>query len=376
MKITRSQAVKLGLSGALSSYLLPTAFGGETNETPETVDAPETAETAEPAEVSEPAFSFSLSDIEENLVEIRTSGGGKSENWCGFIMMMQEQPYLITSQHALLGAEQLKFISPTGRSIKPRQVELSTSCDIARLALSEGTGFASAGKPAMDEQVAVFGGISVDDAESEIYGQVNGVGADIIEISAAFETGHCGCPVLNADREVLAMASYTRESRGHIMKVGTRFENRTRRFCRRLNDIEWQAVNWKKFNNAFGAPYLNCRTTLDDIAQILNSWAEGPLDVVEFEGKPQEKKLNAWLEQHNTIVSGAVDIGAGRREFYARYSDSAAELSKQCRTLSREIYKLSEQRGLTDFLVEEFEAYGAVFQTAADVIDRYGASTY
>lgn len=373
MNMNRSLAVKLGLSGALCSCLPPGLFAEEPAEP--TDNAADPSETAESIETAELPFGYSFADIQDNMAVIQITALGRSESSCGFIMMMQGRPYLITTQHALLGAERFSFTSPAGREIKPRRVELSADSDIVRLELADGSGFVSGGKPAMGERVAVFGSTESNSAPDGIYGAVNGIGADIIEISAPFETDNSGCPVLNADGEVLAMASYTRESSGHIMKMGTRFENRTRRFCRRLNDVPWKAVNWKKFNAAFGRHYLNCRIMLDDISQILNSWSEGPLEQVTFEGKPQ-KKLAKWLENHNTIVARSVDIGKGRRQFYTDYSKSAAALSKQCRTLSHEIYLLSEQRGLTDFLIDEFESYGAVFNMAADIIDRYGSSTY
>lgn len=354
MKMNRARALKSGLSGVLCCGLPFKGFGGS---------------------AAELTFSYCCEDISENLATVQTEAQGQTKNIGGFIMIMQGQPYLITAQHALLGADRLHFSSPSGREIKPRRIELSTQSDVVRLALADGPGLAEGTAPEMGSPVAVFGSTELENAQTEIYGEVNGIGADIIEISAPFAAENSGCPVLNADRQVLAMASYTRESRDHIMKTGTRFENRTRRFCQRLNGMQWQAVNWKKFNEAFGVPYLNCRTMLDDISQILNSWADGPLDVVPFEGRPQ-KPLGAWLEKHNAIVSESVDIGSGRREFYAAYSESAAELSKQCRTQSRESYLLAEQRGLTDFLIDEFESYGAVFQAAADIIDRYGSSTY
>lgn len=358
MNMNRLHYLKMTSAGALLSALNRQAFCDEESDSD-----------------SDTGINFTYEDIKNDLAVIEASVNGRKASACGFIMMMDDQPYLITNQHSILGMDRLKFVSPAGRSIKPRKIELSTTSDIARLALGEGDGLRANSDPAMGDAVAVFGNNGEGGAKHEIHGKINGVGADIIEVTAEFTEENSGAPVLNEHREVIAMASYTRDSRGHIMKKGTRFEDRTRRFCHRLHHVKWQPVNWKKFNATFGKAYQESRLMIDDMVQVLNNWADGPLDAVRFDGQP-DKTLAAWIETHNEIVAQAVNIGKGRREFYAAYSESAEKLVTLCEGQSREMVMLSEQRGLTDFLIDEFDSFGATLEQVADIINRYGSSTY
>ena len=88
-------------------------------------------------------FNYSATDVADHLVVITCESDGVIKSGCGFVAMMNEKPYLLISQHILLGADKISFTSPAGRIIKPRSVELSNSRDIARLALAEGDGFPS-----------------------------------------------------------------------------------------------------------------------------------------------------------------------------------------------------------------------------------------
>ncbi|MDF7805823.1 serine protease [Pontiellaceae bacterium B12219] len=322
-----------------------------------------------------PAFPYTLESIQDNLAFIHVTVNGKTDKHCGFIAEMDGSPYLITSQHFILGATRLRFTSPGGRILKPRSVELSAAHDLVRFALTEGSGFVLANSPEMGEEIAVFGNPDLETSESEIFGKINGLGAEVIEVSAEFDEADSGSPVLNSRKEVVGIASYARESRNHIMKKGTRFENRTRQFCLRFNRIQWKPVNWKKFNAHFGNAYYESQILLDDVITVLNSWSDGPLETVYFEQQPN-KTLAGWLDAHNRIVAESVDTGKGRREFYANYSESAEKLASLCSIQARKLRLLTEQRGLTPYIENELAMQAASLEMAADVITRYGISTY
>lgn len=321
------------------------------------------------------SMEFSAADVADNLAVIRCTAKGEEKAYCGFVAIMGGKPYLVTNQHYILGSDRITFSSPSGRSIKPRSVEISPAHNLVRLALAEGAGFKMAADVSMGDEVAVYGSNNTKDAETEFRGRISGLGADMVEVTAEFGEANGGAPVLNTNREVVAIASYTRESRNHAMKKGTRFEDKTRRFCQRLGRIEWKPVNWKRFNWKYGVPYRDSTTMIDNVITILNSWAEGPLDKVSF-GEHQDKQLSSWLESHNAVVANSVDIGDGRREFYADYSASTEKLSSLCQTQARKLALLCEQRDITEFLADELDMQAALLESAAEVIDRYGASTY
>jgi S1-C subfamily serine protease len=182
-------------------------------------------------------FPYSLADIQDNLALIHATTKGKTETHCGFIAVMDGTPYLITNQHFILGSDRLRFTSPGGRVLKPRSIELSAVHDLVRFALTKGSGFNLANELEMGEEIAVFGNHDPENAESGIFGKINGLGAEVIEVTASFDEANGGSPVLNSRKEVVGIASYARESRNHIMKKGTRFEDGTRQFCLRFNNI-------------------------------------------------------------------------------------------------------------------------------------------
>jgi hypothetical protein len=327
------------------------------------------------AKTASPEFPYTTESIQENLALIHVTANGKTEKYCGFIAEMDGTPYLITSQHFILGSERLQFTSPGGRALKPRSVELSAAHDLVRFALSNGSGFNMANDPVMGEEIAVFGNQDLENSNAEIFGKINGLGAEVIEVTAAFDKADSGAPVLNNRKEVVGIASYAQESRNHIMKKGTRFENRTRQFCLRFNSIQWQPVNWRKFNAHFGEAYYESQVLINDVITVLNSWSDGPLDAVRFDQQP-DQALASWVDAHNRIVAQSVDTGKGRREFYANYSESAEKLATLCTIQARQLRLLTEQRGLTPYIADELNMQAATLEMAADVIIRYGISTY
>lgn len=319
-------------------------------------------------------FDYSFEDIQQNLVVITTVTKGKKTAHCGFIAMMDEKTYLFTSQHLILGTDKISFDSPSGRSIRPRSVELSLTRDIARLALEGGDGFSIAQNPAMGASIGVFN--STPQASSNVlYGIISGMGADVVEVSADFTNKHSGSPILDTKKNVIGMASYVRVSRDHAMKKGTRFENRTRRFCYRLDRTQWKTVNWKKFNEEYGSVYHEGRTLTDDIIEILNSWFDGTFDPLHFE-EPPEQPVADWVQSHNEVVSHYVKDANYNRKFSAKYTESTEYLADLCRRRARKIRLISKQRGLTEFLQKAYDRQAGTLEYAADTIDHYGNAAY
>ncbi len=321
------------------------------------------------------SFDYALADVSTNLVRIRCEFRELKRDGCGFVAMMDGKPYLVANQYLLLGAERIKFTSPCGRAIQPQGVEVGANGDLVRLPLADGGGFALASGCGMGEAVAVFGKDEAKEAKDSIYGRISGIGADRIEVTAEFDTANMGCPVLNTRREVVALASYTRESRSDAVKKGSRFDHGTRRFCLKLEGIQWQPVDWKRFNHDVGTPYLEASLMLDRIGDLLEGWREKPLGQVQFGAQP-DRELASWAQSHNDIVGQAVDVGKGRREFYDSYSSSMRRLSAMCSAQARQLRRLSEQRGLTAYLAGEIRDQADALEAAAALIDRMGSSTY
>jgi hypothetical protein len=326
-------------------------------------------------------FEYSFNDICDKLVTISCSSDRGRSAGSGFIAKMGNKVYLITNQHVILGADKISFQTATGRQLKPRNVELSGTRDIARLLLSDEEGFDIATSIEMDTPVGVFGNSEGGGVATELYGKVKGVGAEVIEVSADFVSGNSGSPVLNPNQEVIGIASYVKYSDDSKMKEGTRFEDQTRRFCHRLTGTRWGAVKWKEYNDRYGKSYRKNEELVDSIFDIANLWYKDPFGKVTGDDH-SDMGLRKWSTAHNHMVNRIVRLSdKGRathhqlnntnKQIRKDMADSAEALSEVCRSRARNLKFLSERKELTGFLREEFESMSRRLEYAAEQIDIY-----
>lgn len=320
-------------------------------------------------------FTYSFNDISDQLVIITcTSPQGQSAG-SGFIAHMDGKNYIFTNQHVILGADKISFKTVNGIKLKPRKVELSMTRDIARLEIQGTNALPISTQVKMNSIVAVFGNSEGAGVGTELYGTVNGIGSDLIETSAEFVSGNSGSPVLNLNKEVIGIAAYVRTSRNHIMKKGTKFENKTRRFCYRLNGVEWKTVRWKTYNEKYGKLYRQSEMLSDGIFEIINSWSDSPLSKISISDNP-ERNLTSWAKSHNQVIQKYNRGTHKKRNILTEYSDSLENLSDVCRGRARQINMFSEQRDLTGFLREQFDSQSSSLDYAAKIIDRCGDTIF
>jgi S1-C subfamily serine protease len=153
-------------------------------------------------------FAYSFNDIRDHLVVIEHENGTGS----GFVAKMGDHYYIFTNQHVIFGAHKISFKSVSGKQLRPKKVELSATRDMARLLLDTDEGLAVSGNIEMDAPIALFGNSDGAGVATELYGRINGIGGELIEVSADFVSGNSGSPVLNLDQEVIGIASYVRFS--------------------------------------------------------------------------------------------------------------------------------------------------------------------
>jgi hypothetical protein len=269
-------------------------------------------------------------DICNSLVIIEFSHAGGEGKALGVIATMQEKPYILTNQHILLGTTKMSFITAGGEKLAPRSVELSTSRDIARLALTESQNALpiTQSKSKMNTPIVlVNAGNEKDDRIQQ--GSIIGIGGIKFEISAAIKEETNGAPVLNRDREIIGIASYSRKSGYHAMKKGTRFDDAERHFCYRVDDRGWKKVNWKTYNRTFGKPFRSHKALGDQILNIL---------------KDRDNRIS-------------------RKD--------AQEIATACRTHARQIELLADQKGITDYLATELEEHTELFNFAEEFFTDY-----
>lgn len=283
-------------------------------------------ENAQPAAVEIPH-----EEILPYLVLISYQVGGQNETGHGVIIQMEGKPYLLTNQHVILGAEKISFLSADGERLSPRSIELSNSRDLARLALPEsaGPGLPLSTLVKMNMPIAVYFRGGSDSTKIE-EGRVIGVGAGAFEVSTEFERTGNGAPVLNPDKEVIGIATYSRESSYNVFKTGSRFQESTRYFCSRFGRNDWRRVNWKAFNNKFGRTYREHDLFYNELMDIFDKWKS-----------PHES------------------------------AEKATRLARECSTHARQLRKLSEQKGLTDFLLNDFDNKASFLESASEELVDY-----
>ncbi|MCF7817743.1 MAG: serine protease [Kiritimatiellales bacterium] len=323
-------------------------------------------------------FGYSFNDIADKLVIIEHELGSGS----GFLAKMDDKYYIITNQHVILGADQISFKTATGEQLRPIKVELSTTRDIVRLELATESGFALSESIEMGIPIGVFGNSDGGAVATELYGKTSGVGGDVIEVSADFVAGNSGSPVLNLDQQVIGIASYVKFSRKSKMKEGTKFENKTRRFCYRLTGTQWQTVDWKLYNKKYGKLYRANEQLVDSIFEIIGQWYENPFKKVTVENHP-DQELCRWSDAHNLMVNRITrlsdkgrasphELNNTNQQIRKDIGDSAGALSAVCTGRARQISLLASQRELTEFMRKEFESNASSLEYAAKAIDRFG----
>ncbi len=309
-------------------------------------------------------FPFSFDDVAQNLVIIECSSELGDSAGSGFIARMDGKTYIFTNQHVIMGADRIEFATVAGEHIAPKGVELALTRDIARLPIDDRDDALTISENVlMNMPLAVFGNSEGGGVATELYGEVTGVGADLVEVSAEFVSGNSGSPVINKNKEVIGIASYVRFSRPSRMTENTKFENKTRRFCYRLTNEKWAPVRWRQYNEKYGKPYQETVALVDSVFDVVGGFFEAPFNTVSESYIDSE--LERWSGQHNRAVSSS---GNQRR---VEVGKSTKALAKYCERHARNLGMKLQQRDLTEFLRDEFEGYKGAFEYAAEVINYF-----
>ena len=298
-------------------------------------------------------FKYTMNDVLDYLVIITCDGVNGKSSGSGFVAKMDGKTYLFTNQHVVMGTDSISFKTVSGKVLRPRQVELSTTRDVVRLLLDESDGFEIMDKVKMDMPVGVFGNSEGGGVATELFGRVTGIGADVIEVSAKFVSGNSGSPVLGLNKKVIGIASYVRVPTPTKVNKGTKFEKKTRRFCFRITGNTWKVVNWRMYNEKYGKVYLKHEMFLNDLLFVLGNWYEEPLKSIPI-GSVKSRLLTIWVKTHNNFLT----VGKrkdSRSTFLKHYAASIEKLEKFCRHEISQIKKFKRNRQLTGFLRKEAE---------------------
>ncbi|MDF7798953.1 serine protease [Pontiellaceae bacterium B1224] len=337
---------------------------------PELTSVAELLKTGRTQEELKTEFNYTFNDISDKLIIITCKSDRGRSSGSGFIAKMDGKTYLFTNQHVIMGADSIRLKTAEGETIIPAgTIELSIKRDIARIALKEREAFEITSKFSLGSPLGVFGNSEGAGVATELFGEVTGLGTDLVEVNAEFVSGNSGSPVLDVRKNVIGIASFVRvtweppknddnedsssESDEDSEEEGD-FESKTRRFCYRLDDLEWQPVKWKEYNKKYGKLYRNSEALAESVFDIINVWSGSPLKSIP-ENDDMARDLATWVKKHNDIIARYERRKYTQNSFLNAYSGSLEILSKTCHDRSRRIAMFSKQRELSGFLRSGFE---------------------
>jgi len=341
----------------------------------------ETAEVEPQQETPESSekMPYTFNDVASCIViiESETCLGGMSGS--GFIAKVDGKTYIYTNQHVVMGADTVEFVTASGEKLSVKSIELSMERDIARFLIDDREeALVISDNVAMNIPLAVFGNSEGGGVATELYGEVTGVGSDLVEVSAEFVSGNSGSPVLNADKEVIGIASYVRYSAPSKENEDAEEEDKVRRFCYRLTGVEFVPINWRSYNERYGKPYLVTQSSMESMMGIIQGWGDEPFGRVPTENLP-DISLNSWSHKHNKMVERVDEVIRRNRasrstlnKIRDEIKQSAHDLATVSYRLSTELGKKAEERALTGFLRKEFESYASGLEYISELLEEAG----
>ena len=273
----------------------------------------------------------SLSQANKAAVIIR---GARSQG-SGFIVIMNNQPYIVTNQHVLQGISRMRITLLDGTDLKPVSLQLAHSEDLARMRFSvaqKGSTIhalqPASAMPAIGSSIQVLGNSGGGEVVTRLKGELQGVGPDRIEVSAGFVSGNSGSPILDTQGKVLGVATYvqaeTAQGQENWVASGTRFTE-ARRYGFRLPDEKgWSSAGFSQF-----ASQANLLADLEeyytDIVQIMQHLRyytfRGTSSVSLTHVDGTYNKAEAAKKYHNPHWADTIS------QFYLRYSKAAVNRS-------------------------------------------------
>jgi len=209
-------------------------------------------------------------DPVECIVIVSTDRGSGT----GFVCTLNGKKYVITNTHVLRGAQRFEFHTLAKGELRPLQLEIANDRDLARVSIAAPTasGFqVAAKKPSLGEAVSVLGNSLGQRVVTRLKGTVEGVGPEVIEISAEFVQGNSGSPIINSAGEVLGVATFvTRHGSKDWVTEGTRFAG-TRRFGVRVTeDIDWRLISMRRFYEE-SSLLADCEDLLESLSGLIRA---------------------------------------------------------------------------------------------------------
>jgi hypothetical protein len=193
---------------------------------------------------------------------------GKLGSGSGFIALMKGRKVLITNAHVIAGLKAASFELLDRSRLRVGAASVAVGHDLIACVIVEGgTGMPMATEveteAAIGDSVVVLGNAAGAGVVNTLQGEVVGIGPDRIEISAPFELGNSGSPIIHLKSgKVIGVATYAKLD--SLLSGGEKL----RRFGYRLDSVKtWQLIDWGRFyaENDLAEKLQTATLELDDI---------------------------------------------------------------------------------------------------------------
>jgi S1-C subfamily serine protease len=257
--------------------------------------------------------------IEDFIYLVETDSGQGS----AFLLETNGATYLVTNYHVLAGARRAKLqnLSESFQLEPGTKVEVASNQDLVRISMPGRKGLPLDSQPEIDASVTVFGNPGGGMVVTREVGKILGVGPDVVEVSAQFIQGNSGGPIVNANGQVVGIATFLKRHTDMAKWVtsGTRFESARRFGVRLTNSIRWSATTWSALSTD-STINVAVETFLNDAATLANALAVAPYR----ERFTPQVKWPAFAERSKvrTAYQGLADA------YNSACNDRAANLSK------------------------------------------------
>lgn len=302
----------------------------------------------------------------------------------GFLLEMDGRKYIVTNQHVIMGHDRISFKTLTGKQLKPYRVEISKRLDLARIEVESEDALKIGSIKHINEEIVALGNSQGAGVITPLYGVVNGIGPDTLEITAEIVGGNSGGPILNTDMEVIGVATYLIKYDGDGAGAeGTKWERITRRFALKLDEPDWIGVNWKKYNEDYGKKIVDIEYFIDNLYEVIIQWIDHPDVTIEIKPFYETDKKN-WIRYHNSMAKKIqrfnLDQYVTKKEMRRQnnvvkteFMDSGSMLSELCLNKARYIGFIQKTGKMSDYLNDEFERKRRSLEGFADVVMKWAS---
>jgi hypothetical protein len=234
----------------------------------------------QPQEAQEPWASSIIDERNDSLVLIKGSNGSGS----GFVCKYRGQTCMITNVHVMAGVKMPAFTRLKGASIKISPSAAAVDHDIFCMEVPSDSNSLEAldvleNKVSVGDEIVVLGNTWGDGVVLPLYGKVAAIGPNLVEVTAEFQPGNSGSPIIHRKTgKVIGVVSYL-VHRELSLPNAKQMNDPVRRFGYRLDTVrQWQQIQWAQFEKEAGLSKRAEEMTHDlaDLARMMGSSSNIP----------------------------------------------------------------------------------------------------